>query len=131
MAITNNSAQIKARFSRNSRKAVEAAATVWRNGIVEALTGDRTGRVYKRPGTKATYRASRPGEPPASVTGRLRTSYRVRVLSDTEAEVGSALPQSLALEKGTSRVLPRPHIIVGFNSKRNEIERALNANWDI
>jgi hypothetical protein len=27
--------------------------------------------------------------------------------------------------------LPRPHIIVGFNSKRNEIERALNANWDI
>ena len=130
MAITNNTATIKASFSRNSRKAVEAAATEWRNGIVEVLTGERTGRTYRRPRTKATYRASRPGEPPASVTGRLRGSYRVRVISDTEAEVGSPLDYSEMLEKGTSRMLPRPHIEPGFQRKRKEIQDALQRNWD-
>jgi hypothetical protein len=130
MVITNNAAQIKTAFHKNSRKAVEAAAIEWRNGIVECLTGTRSGREYRKPGTRAMYRASRPGEAPASVTGRLRSSYRVRVISDTEAEVGSPLDYAEKLEKGTSRMLPRPHIEPGFQKKRREIEAALQTTWD-
>lgn len=131
MTITNNTTKVKAAFGKNSRKAVEAAAIEWRNGIVQCLTGERSGKTYRRPGTKAPYRASRPGEAPASVTGRLRSSYRVRVLSNTEAEVGSPLDYAEKLEKGTSRMLPRPHIEPGFQKKRGEIENALQQNWEV
>ena len=40
-------------------------------------SGGRTGRVYRKPATKAaTYTASAPGEPPALRTGNLRRSWR-------------------------------------------------------
>ena len=38
------------------------------------LTGKRSGRMYKKPHSQATYIASAPGEAPASPTGALRNS---------------------------------------------------------
>lgn len=110
---------------------VEAVATEWRNGIVDALTGTRTGREYRTGRGRATYRASKPGESPASVTGRLRSSYRTRIISDTEGEVGTPLDYGAILEKGSSRVSPRPHIEPGFRRKEKEIRAALERNWDV
>lgn len=121
--IENNSAKIILAMGKNNRRTVEAMAIEWRNGIVETLTGERTGRRYKI-GKTRFYRASKAGEAPASRTGKLRSSYRVRVLNDNEAEVGSPLDYSIYLEKGTRRMSPRPHIIVGFRKKEEAIRKA-------
>jgi hypothetical protein len=124
MTVVNNSATINIAMGRNNRQVVEAMAIEWRNGIIETLTGNRTGKKYKV-GKGTWYTASAQGEAPASRTGKLRNSYRARVISDTESEVGSPLDYSYYLEKGTRHMTPRPHIIVGFYKKKKEIERAM------
>ncbi|MCL5981730.1 MAG: hypothetical protein M1571_04285 [Firmicutes bacterium] len=80
------------------------AANELRNSALNVLRGQRSGRVYKKPGTygkrmtKQTkellkdyghnlrggqlYRASAPGEPPAVRSGNLRQSWRPRTESE-------------------------------------------------
>ena len=70
--------------------------------------GTRTGRTYKR--RSVTHRASAPGEPPKTDTGRLVSSIRM-VPAFLSAEVGSL--NSVAkygnmLEEGTRNMEPRP-----------------------
>lgn len=130
MTVVNNVAKVTIAMGKNNRQTVERMAIEWRNGIVETLTGNRTGRRYKV-GKKRWYTASRAGEPPASRTGKLRSSYRVRVLNDNEAEVGSPLDYSLFLEKGTRNMAPRPHIIVGFYKKEKEIRKVFEDGMEI
>lgn len=128
MTIQNNTKSVVVQITQNSRKAATAAAYVWHSGIVETLTGERSGREYKI-GRMTRYRASRAGEPPASRTGKLRTSYKVRVVSDNEVDIGSPLDYAMFLEKGTSKIAPRPHVIVGYKKKEREIEQALSKGW--
>ncbi len=45
-----------------------------RNAELEVLRGERSGKVYRKPGG-GTYRASAPGEPPAVRTGNLRRNW--------------------------------------------------------
>lgn len=130
MVMTNDIARLKSSVAKANRDAVQSAAIEWRNGIVEVLTGNRTGRRYKI-GKNAFYTASRAGEAPASRTGKLRSSYRFRIITDSEAEVGSPLEYSYFLEKGTRRMAPRPHVIVGFERKRKEIEAAIGKGFTL
>ena len=52
---------------------------------------------------------SRPGQPPAVVTGAYRASIRIRKLEDGVYEIRAAgLNYPLALEFGTVRMRPRP-----------------------
>lgn len=102
-----------------------------RNAQLEVLQGQRSGRVYKKPGTygkrmsKSTkemlgeyghklrggqlYRASAPGEPPARRTGNLRLHWNGQVKSKNSsgggisvvAELESGEKYAAVLESGT------------------------------
>ena len=50
------------------------ASNELRNAALNVLRGQRRGRVYKKPHSKATYTASAPGEPPAVRTGMRRAA---------------------------------------------------------
>ena len=80
---------------------VQKAAYHVRNSIVLALrnTPKRTGHVYKVPGTNVTYTASAPGEYPATVTGRLRGSFRAKKIGPSSYAVGSDVKYVEPLDK--------------------------------
>lgn len=59
---------------------VFAAGNIFRNAVLMKLTGARKGRTYKVPGTKRTYTASAPGEPPALRIGALRQSVKMLMI---------------------------------------------------
>ena len=90
------------------------ASNELRNSALSVLSGSRSGRSYRVPGTKRYYTASAPGEPPAVRTGAFRLSWQPRtfpggttVLSRIETGIGYAE----WLENGTpgGQMAPRPH----------------------
>jgi hypothetical protein len=106
------------------------ASNELRNASLMVLRGQRTGRVYRVPFTKKTYRASAPGEAPAVRTGIFRLSWgthvhvekkgnKFRAVSAIESnvKVGSHLLGGI-LEHGTKKKKPRPY-------KQAVIDRAL------
>ena len=90
------------------RNITNATVTLFR-AVQQEMTGTRTGRTYKVPGTQREYRASAPGEAPARRTGRTANSYRY-VIEDDKGIVGSPMKEALFLERGTSKMAPRPHL---------------------
>jgi hypothetical protein len=124
--------EVKSRAVRSSVELLNAERRV--------LKGQRSGRVYKKPGTygktrsKDTrnllkeyghklrggqlYRASAPGEPPARRTGALRLHWS-RGIRKEASSVGNArftayiksnTPYAGYLEKGTNRMASRPYV---------------------
>lgn len=96
------------------------AANELRNAELEVLRGQRSGRIYTVPGTKAKYQASAPGEPPAVRTGAFRLSwqpsasvvfgsYISRIESDLQVGTTRRYTLGELLENGTSKMAPRPH----------------------
>lgn len=111
---------------------VRQATLVWHGSVVKLLSGQRSGRVYKVPHTRKTYRASRPGEPPAVRTGTLRSRYGFRFAKERGnfiGQVGNPLDYALYLEKGTSKMAPRPHLVRAFENKKQDIIRLLTREW--
>ncbi len=116
------------------------AVNAIRNAELRVLKGQRSGRVYKKPGTygkqmsKATkkllpgyghklkggqlYRASAPGEAPARRTGNLRLHWNGEIKSERSsgggvaviAELESREPYAAALENGTPKIAARPFV---------------------
>jgi len=112
---------------------VEAMARIIRAAIVDEMEGapPRTGRVYRIPGTQATYTASAPGEAPAVRGGLYRDSWGITdPVIDAQRIVAAVVnpimvggvPLGLLLEEGGGHVLPRPHIRPGLERARGEIE---------
>ena len=137
---------------------LKAAAMIWHAGVLKELTGERSGRTYRVPGTGSLgkkritvktkhprykvkqyvrlakvrsggvmYNASKPGEAPARRTGTLAQTYRFRV-KNFYAEVGSPQKYAVALEKGTSKMAPRPHLAPAYARNRARILKALGKN---
>ncbi|MGN7485354.1 HK97 gp10 family phage protein [Priestia megaterium] len=133
ITVQNNSKQAIRMMKDAQEDRLLEAITEWHAGIVEdMLVGERSGRTYRIPGSTRTYRASRPGEAPATVTGRLRSSYRFRVTEtggNKVGEVGSPLDYALYLEKGTSRMAPRPHVLPAYYKRESSIKAALTREW--
>lgn len=105
-----------------------AASMEWHKGVVKLLRGNKSGRVYPVPGTNRTYRASKPGESPATRLGDLRTSYRFLV-QNNEGLVGSPLHYAYKLEKGTRKMAPRPHLKKAFVLNRQSIVDKMEGDW--
>ena len=125
-----------------AEKNVGFGAIYLKGKIKEKLSGNRSGRVYRVPGTKTLYTASAPGEPPASRLGTLRNSIISRFnknLSDTiEARVGpkplgptSATPGGYPfwLEFGTKTMQPRPFMLPVFNEEAGAVGVILRKGW--
>lgn len=97
-----------------------------RNEVLKNLSGARSGKLYKVQGTNRTYRASAPGEPPASRLGHLRASYQYKVLGsghNSKGFVGSELEYAHYLEYGTYKMQPRPHLIPAMLTAKPKIEK--------
>jgi len=112
------------------------ASNELRNSALIVLRGERSGRVYKKTGTygkrmtKQTkkllkdyghklrggqlYRASAPGEPPAVLSGALRTSWGIRATGNRQGGITAGISTNVKyapwLNDGTKdgRIAPRP-----------------------
>lgn len=93
------------------------AVNAIRNAELDVLKGSRSGRVYKKPYSKATYTASAPGEPPARRSGALRLNWHGEVKGEGVGGGGTKIIASLEsqqhyagyLEEGTKKMAPRPY----------------------
>lgn len=91
------------------------------------LTGPRSGRVYRSHGR--VHRASAPGEPPASVSGRLAAS--LEAVDDGEALlVASEVDYALYLERGTATMAPRPFLGPAAEASEADFAAAIEAAVD-
>ena len=129
------------------------AANELKNSATEVLRGQRNGRRYKVPGTHRRqrdkvsgkmkngryYTASAPGEPPAVRTGLFRISwqpeahvvfgsYISRITNDRRTDDGRHILGEI-LEKGTSRMAPRPHHDRILEHAEPNIYRIYNASY--
>lgn len=94
------------------------AVNALRNAELEVLNGQRSGRVYRKPHSKASYTASAPGEPPARRTGNLRLHWNGKVIKERTssgglnitAQLESQEPYAGILEHGSRRMAPRPFV---------------------
>lgn len=91
------------------------ASNQLRNAALKVLRGQRSGRRYKKPGTKTYYTASAPGEPPAVRTGMLRMSWGMKAEGDGKgaytAGIYTDVPYAKPLNDGTpgGKIKPRPY----------------------
>lgn len=89
--------------------------------------GTRSGRFYAR--GRIIHRASAPGEPPKTDTGRLVGSIRSNFFG-LMAEVGSDVKYSSALELGTSRMKPRPWLRASLDENDSRIQNLIDTAVD-
>lgn len=127
-------ATVKDQVTNINRKVVSRgvrAVNAIRNAELEVLKGQRSGRVYRKPYSKATYTASAPGEPPARRTGNLRMHWNGQVKSENASSGGVAIvaelesqePYAGYLENGTSKMAPRPFVEKIKEEAMPEIQR--------
>lgn len=106
------------------------ASNELRNASLHVLRGQRSGKVYQAPNTRAKYKASAPGEPPAVRTGAFRLSWGTHVhvekkgvhfqavaAIESKERAGDRLLGEM-LENGTGKMKPRPY-------KQAVIDRAM------
>lgn len=104
---------VKSAKTQAQSRAIRASNEL-RNSALRVLRGQRSGRVYKLPFSKKTYRASAPGEPPAVRSGRLRISWAARAIGKSDSEVIASIYTDVKyapiLQEGTDdgRIKPRP-----------------------
>ena len=114
------------------------ASIFLKGAIKETLTGNRSGRVYRVPGTKKNYTASAPGEAPASRTGTLRNAISHAVnKAKLTAVVGPRLLGSdpnkqypLWLEFGTKKIAPRPYMVPTIQRNKGTVIQIMKDGWD-
>lgn len=122
---------VKAIEDAASQRMLEAVNVV-RNQALETLSGSRTGRTYKVPGTSRTYTASAPGEPPAQASGELRQSVSTAVVGEGKkliGLVGSDSKHAAPLEFGTRRMAARPWLRISWEKSLDKIKSILSRKW--
>lgn len=137
MAVKFNSnlSNVLRAFERECGTKLTAAGHAGRGKVLEKLSGPRSGATYPVPGTSRDYTASAPGEAPAQRTGRLRQSYEVSQVTHEagrqKIEVGSRLAYAVMLERGTSRMAPRPHLEPAMREAESEIRQIFSSDWKL
>jgi HK97 gp10 family phage protein len=107
-------------------RGVRAATSEAKRQTIEMLSQQGKGRAYKRGKTK-THIASRPGDPPAPDTGRLRNSTQSEVFRTGDGAIGIVsvnTEYARALELGTEKIAPRPFLARTLTEGRDRILQA-------
>lgn len=129
----SNRAAVELRVAGEAKARMERAAELVRGEAMRLMSGPKTGKRYRVPGTKgAWYTASAPGEAPAVPTGRLKgkVDREVRVTAaETIGRVGTSLQYGAELELGNRRVRPRPWLAPAFRNMRERISETLGGRW--
>jgi len=123
---TNNLNKVMAKINSKAKEQMVDAVNEVKNTTLETLSGSRSGSQYFVPGTKTLYTASKPGEPPAVATGRLRQSISTKVEGDTGI-VGTDIEYGKELEYGTSKVAARPWLRISF--EKANIKGVFQMKW--
>ena len=103
-----------------------------RNTVLETLSGTRSGRTYYVPGTRKTYTASAPGQPPAQATSGLRQSIKgviEKVKGKVIGKVGTDLDYGIMLQYGTRNMAARPWLDVAAKKASNKIKQIFSRKW--
>lgn len=119
---------VVAKIKAADRTKMQMATNELRNEVLQTLEGSRSGKTYYVPGTKRTYTASAPGEPPAVASGRMKGNIRGRVkttVMGSEGEVGTSLDYPRILELKMDRVW----LALGAQRARAAIKRILRGRW--
>ena len=117
------------KINRQTLSRARRAANALRNAELKVLKGQRSGKIYRKPFSRATYRASAPGEAPARRPGALRLSFVPYVESygdrdcTIKAGIESGMDYAEILEKGSGRMAPRPYREPILEKAKPEIER--------
>jgi len=122
---------VKAIEDAQSRLMLEAVNEV-RNVTLDTLSGSRSGRTYKVPGTGRTYTASAPGEPPAQATAELRQNIKTSVGSEGKTVVGMVGTdkiQGKMTEFGTVNMAARPWLRISFEKAMPKIRGIFGKKW--
>lgn len=122
---------VKAIEDTASKRILEAVNVV-RNTVLETLSGKRSGITYHVPGTRRTYTASAPGQPPAQATGQLRQLIKTSVKSEGKkiiGAVGTDAKHGKPLEYGTKNMAPRPWLRVSFEKALPQVKSILSRKW--
>ncbi len=124
-AVNSAGRQVRAKVSEMTadinRKALSRgtrAVNALRSAELEVLKGERSGDVYRKYPYKSKYKASAPGEPPATRSGNLRLHWNGSVESSGASGGGMQVTAVLEsgeryagyLENGTSKMAPRPFV---------------------
>jgi len=110
--------QVLQTIERQAKSRTIRAANVIKKASNAVLSnaGGRSGKIYRKPHTSSTYRASAPGEPPALRTGHLRASWRPLPISEMAGGgkvytpgIHTDVPYAPMLEDGTPKMDARPY----------------------
>lgn len=110
--------QVLQAIERQAKSRTIRAANVIRKAANSVLSnaGGRSGKLYRKPHTSSTYRASAPGEPPALRTGNLRSSWRPLPIGEMAVTgkiytpgIHTDVPYAPMLEDGTPKMSARPY----------------------
>ena len=118
--------RVKNKFDKAEKKATTMACIHVTNEAKKKLSHKGTGRLYTSREGKGDHRASAEGEPPASDTGQLRRTvgYDVKTnISGYVGRVGTPEKYGLELERGTSRIAPRPWLKPTEKETRKEVRK--------
>jgi len=113
-------------------KLMSEAVNEVRTQTLETLSGTRSGRTYKVPGTGRTYTASAPGEPPAQATAELRQSVDTKIEAEGNTlagYVGTDKIQGKMTEFGTRNMAARPWLRVSFEKAMPKIRGIFGKKW--
>lgn len=130
--LTLYSKEIIKNLEQEGVKRMLEAVNVVRNQTLEVLSGTRTGRTYKIPGTDRYYTASSPGEPPATATAELRQHINTAVEGEGKTVVGMVgtdVKHGKMLEFGTKHILPRPWLRVSFEKATDAVKSVLSRKY--
>lgn len=116
----SNLGKVKKKITKETEERVEEATHHFRDEILETLSGERSGKEYRVPGTSVYYTASAPGEPPASRLGHLRGSVDWEVIkkgalfgkTEIVGRVGTPLEYGAKLETGEYPASDKPNSAV-------------------
>lgn len=122
---------VKAIEDAAAKRMLEAVNEI-RNITLVTLSGPRSGRTYKVPGTRRTYTASSPGKPPASRTGELRGSVKIEIRSSGKkltGLVGTEKKYGPMLEFGTKNMKARPWLKPSFERAIPKLREIFGGKW--
>ncbi|MDP2362819.1 MAG: HK97 gp10 family phage protein [Ignavibacteria bacterium] len=132
VTLISNIEKVAADIEKTAKSRMEAAVMEVRNEVLIILSGNRSGRIYKVPGTGVTYTASAPGEPPAQRLGELRQSIATEVEGigkDIVGRVGTDKIQGKMTEFGTRNMAARPWLRPTFERMAGKVQEIFISQW--
>ncbi len=128
----SNFQKVSAEIDKAAVKQMTAACNEARNQVLQNLSGSRTGRRYRVPGTSRYYTASSPGQYPAVQIGDLKGSIRYVVVgkgTEVDGYLGTDKFHGLILEKKAPSKGGREWLRPSLVKAQPKINSILSQRW--